>query len=64
MKQSIITAFLGRTQDRFSEYQEPTTLEQRLDLVVKIPGVVGLKLFIRMKLKKRLQPKSYSMTVD
>lgn len=44
MKQSIITAFLGRTQDRFSEYQEPTSLEQRLDLVVKIPGVDGVEI--------------------
>jgi len=44
MKQSIITAFLGRTQDRFSEYQEPTSLEERLDLVVKIPGVDGVEI--------------------
>jgi len=44
MKQSIITAFLGKTQDRFSEYQVPTSLEERLDLVVKIPGVDGVEI--------------------
>lgn len=44
MKQSIITAFLGKTQDRFSEYQEPTTLKERLELVHKIPGVTGIEI--------------------
>ncbi len=44
MKQSIITAFLGRTQDRFSEYHEPTSLEQRLDLVSQIPNVTGIEI--------------------
>lgn len=43
MKQSIITAFLGRTQDRFSEYQEPTTLRNRLEMVSKIDGVTGVE---------------------
>lgn len=44
MKQSIITAFLGKTQDRFSEYQEPTDLKQRLELVKKIDGVTGIEI--------------------
>lgn len=44
MKQSIITAFLGRTQDRFSEYQQPTDLEQRLDMVASIDGVSGVEI--------------------
>lgn len=44
MKQSIITAFLGRTQDRFSEYQEPTDLRQRLTTVKKIKGVTGIEI--------------------
>ena len=43
MKQSIITAFLGRTQDRFSEYQKPTELKERLETVKKIPGVSGIE---------------------
>jgi len=43
IKQSIITAFLGRTQDRFSAYQEPTNLEERLQIIKKIPGVTGVE---------------------
>jgi len=39
MKQSIITAFLGRTQDRFSEYQQVTELHERLSIVQQIDGV-------------------------
>lgn len=44
MKQSIITAFLGKTQDRFSEYQEPTGLKERVEMVSKIPGVTGIEI--------------------
>lgn len=44
MKQSIITAFLGKTQDRFSEYQQPTNLKERLELVTKIKGVTGVEI--------------------
>ena len=44
MKQAIITAFLGRTQDRFSEYQEPTNLEERLALASSINGVGGIEI--------------------
>ncbi|OAV43369.1 sugar phosphate isomerase/epimerase [Lewinella sp. 4G2] len=43
MKQSIITAFLGQTRDRFSEYHQPTELEQRLQTVQQIPGVTGVE---------------------
>ncbi|WP_242157302.1 sugar phosphate isomerase/epimerase family protein [Aestuariivivens sediminis] len=44
MKQSIITAFLGKTQDRFSDYQETTNLEERLEFVNKIEGVKGIEI--------------------
>ncbi|WP_282089490.1 sugar phosphate isomerase/epimerase family protein [Aquimarina algiphila] len=44
MKQSIITAFLSKTQDRFSEYQEPTALRERLEIVKKINGVTGVEI--------------------
>ena len=43
MKQSIITAFLGQTRDRFSEYHEPTELAERLETVKQIPGVSGVE---------------------
>ena len=50
MKHSIITAFLGRTQDRFSEYQEPTTLEQRVaKLSARLKVSLVWKLCILMK---------------
>lgn len=41
MKHAIITAFLGLLRDRFCEYQEPRTLEQKLDIMRRIPGVTG-----------------------
>jgi xylose isomerase len=44
MKQSIITAFLGKTQDRFSEYQQPTNLKERLEIIKKIDGVSGIEI--------------------
>lgn len=44
MKQSIITAFLGKTQDRFSEYQKPTDLKERLEIISKINGVTGIEI--------------------
>jgi xylose isomerase len=44
MKQSIITAFLGKTQDRFSEYQKVTDLKERLEIINKIEGVTGIEI--------------------
>jgi xylose isomerase len=44
MKQSIITAFLGKTQDRFSEYQHPSSLKERLEIISKIDGVTGIEI--------------------
>ncbi len=41
MKHAVITAFLGLLRDRFCEYQEPRTLEQKLDLLQRMPGVAG-----------------------
>ena len=41
MKHAIITAFLGLLRDRFCEYQEPRTFEEKLDLMRRIPGVSG-----------------------
>ena len=44
MKQSIITAFLGKTQDRFSEYHKVTDLKERLEIINKIEGVTGIEI--------------------
>lgn len=43
MKQGIITGFLGKTQDRFSEYQKPTTLHERLEMVNQLDGYDGVE---------------------
>jgi len=41
MKQAIITSFLGKLRDRFCEYQEPLSIEQKLERMTQIPGVSG-----------------------
>lgn len=33
MKQSVIIAFLGKTQDRFCEYNSPKTTYEKLQMV-------------------------------
>ena len=43
LKQSVITAFLGKTQDRFSEYQRPTGLPERLKMVGELDGYTGVE---------------------
>jgi len=43
MKQSVITAFLGKTQDRFSEYHDVTNTRERLELVTQIDGFDGVE---------------------
>jgi xylose isomerase len=42
-KIGVITGFLGRTRDRFHEYNEPQTLEGKLRMVSKMKGVDGLE---------------------
>jgi hypothetical protein len=39
MKHAVITAFLGQLRDRFCEYQQPLSIEQKLELMAQIPGV-------------------------
>ena len=41
MKHAIITSFLGKLRDRFCEYQEPLSIEQKLERMAQIPGVTG-----------------------
>jgi len=41
MKHAIITSFLGKLKDRFCEYQEPLTIEQKLEKMTRIPGARG-----------------------
>jgi len=44
LKQSVIIGFLGKTQDRFSEYQSPVTTRQKLALVGEINGMDGVEM--------------------
>ena len=42
-KMSIITGFLSRTKDRFHEYNEPLTLEEKFQLMTRIEGYDGVE---------------------
>ena len=44
MKQGVIIGFLGKTQDRFSEYQSPATTEEKLEMVSRIEGFDGVEM--------------------
>ncbi len=57
MKQSIITAFLSKTQDRFSEYQKPTGLKERLEIVKKINGVTGVEIVFPYETEEAFETK-------
>ncbi|GAL09479.1 unknown pentose isomerase ECA1953 [Vibrio astriarenae] len=43
-KHAVITPFLGQQRDRFSEYNEPKTLEQKLQTLRTIDGMTGAEL--------------------
>lgn len=42
-KMAIITAFLSRTKDRFHEYNQPLTLEEKFQLMTQIEGCDGVE---------------------
>ena len=44
MKQGVIIGFLGKTQDRFSEYQEPLGTRDELKIVEEIEGFDGVEM--------------------
>lgn len=44
IKQAVITGFLGKTQDRFSEYHKPLTLREKFEMVRKIDGFDGVEI--------------------
>ena len=44
IKQGVIIGFLGKTQDRFSEYQKPVTTKEKLEVVSKIEGFTGVEM--------------------
>ena len=44
MKQSVIIGFLGKTQDRFCEYNAPKTTYEKLKMVQQIKGFDGVEM--------------------
>src|SRR5512139_1031022 len=44
LKMAIITGFLSRTKDRFHEYNEPLSLEQKFQLMSEIQGCDGVEI--------------------
>lgn len=44
MKQGVIIGFLGKTQDRFSEYQQPVGTKEKLEIVKAIEGFDGVEM--------------------
>lgn len=44
IKQGVIIGFLGKTQDRFSEYQKPASTKEKLEVVSKIKGFTGVEM--------------------
>jgi xylose isomerase len=44
LKMGIITGFLSRTKDRFHEYNEPLTLEQKFQMMAEIEGCDGVEI--------------------
>jgi xylose isomerase len=43
MKYAVISSFLGKTKDRFHEYNSPLTLEEKFEAASKIPDMQGLE---------------------
>ncbi|GIK71754.1 MAG: xylose isomerase [Chloroflexota bacterium] len=43
IKHAIITSFLGRTKDRFHEYNEPKTLAEKFAMINAIPSASGVE---------------------
>jgi xylose isomerase len=44
MKQAVILGFLGKTQDRFSDYQKPLTTKEKLETVSRIDCMDGVEM--------------------
>jgi xylose isomerase len=44
MKHAIISAFLGKLRDRFSEYHQPATILEKLEAMAAIEGVSGAEM--------------------
>jgi xylose isomerase len=43
VKSAVITAFLGKTKDRFHEYNEPKSVEEKLQMLADMEGIDGME---------------------
>jgi xylose isomerase len=43
VKNAVITSFLGQTRDRFNEYNEPKSLEEKCRMVAGMKGIDGIE---------------------
>ncbi len=43
LKLAVITAFLGRTKDRFHEYNQPLSVEEKFKMITEIEGATGVE---------------------
>jgi xylose isomerase len=46
LKNAVITSFLSKSRDRFSEYNETKTLEQKFDMITQIKGADGIEIVV------------------
>jgi hypothetical protein len=43
-KHAVITAFISKTKDRFHEYNEPKTVDERFQIVADLEGFSGVEI--------------------
>ena len=58
VKCALITAFVGKTKDRFHDYNRDLTLEERLELVATIDGMSGVEVIYPYEVKSPVQLKA------
>lgn len=52
MKLAVISSFLGKTKDRFHEYNEVRTLDEKFAMAAAIPGMKGLEIVYPYEVSK------------
>lgn len=52
VRSALITAFVSRTKDRFHDYNQPLSLEERLELVATIDGMSGVEVIYPYEVKE------------
>ena len=58
LRMGIITGFLSRTKDRFHEYNEPLTLEEKFRLMTEIEGCDGVEIVYPYEVKDPKETKA------